>query len=347
MDRERGITERLCAGLRELNGALGAEAVLDAALKSAKVLVQADFAAVCLVEPDGGYRVARAVGPGAEGIEGRAFAAREGLVGQALRINRSLPVGGVRRGRAPVFGDRHGLPGYPSLRVIPLRHDDDAPVGALAVAARRPGAFHRVRREILELIAAQMAVKIDQARAHEEIRRMATSDGLTGLANHRTFQHAFDMMLARAGRRGGKMALILCDIDHFKRVNDTYGHPFGDRVLREVAGVLRGAVRKVDLAARYGGEEFAVLLEDADLGGARRLAERIRTGVARLRFPLEGREVRVSISLGIAVFPEDGHDKGVLVERADQALYQAKAGGRNRAVAWDDLRIPNPGAAPG
>ena len=119
------------------------------------------------------------------------------------------------------------------------------------------------------------------------MEEMATTDGLTGLVNHRTFQERFSDMLARAERTGGRHALLLTDIDHFKKVNDTYGHPTGDVVLRGVAAVVRDCVRKIDLAARYGGEEFAIVLEGTDRAGARQLAERIRAEVQKQVFPSE------------------------------------------------------------
>jgi diguanylate cyclase (GGDEF)-like protein len=171
------------------------------------------------------------------------------------------------------------------------------------------------------------------------MEEMATTDGLTGLVNHRTFQERFVEMLARAERSAGKQALLLTDIDHFKKVNDSYGHPTGDVVLRGVAQVVRDCVRKIDLAARYGGEEFAIVLEGTDLAGARQLAERIRTEVQKQIFAApEGKEpFSCTLSLGIAVYPDDGRDAKALIAHADQALYHAKHNGRNRAVAWPDL----------
>jgi len=207
-------------------------------------------------------------------------------------------------------------------------------LGALVVAAAAAGIFTGNRREMLELIATQVAIKIELAQAHEQLGRLATTDGLTGLANHRSFQHGFETMLERARRNRSSFCLLLGDIDHFKQVNDSYGHPFGDLVLRQVAGVMAETVRTVDLAARYGGEEFAVLLENCDATGGRQLAERIREKIARLNPVCQGRPVPVSISLGLVVFPEDGTSRDLLIGRADQALYRAKARGRNRTVIW-------------
>jgi diguanylate cyclase (GGDEF)-like protein len=173
---------------------------------------------------------------------------------------------------------------------------------------------------------------------------MATTDGLTGLVNHRTFQDRFADLLHRAERQKQPVSLLLTDIDHFKKVNDSYGHPVGDVVLKGVAAVCREQVRKVDFVARYGGEEFAIVLDGTDAVGARMLAERIRREVSQQRFPsekAEGGEFGCTLSLGIATWPEDGRDPKTLIARADQALYHAKHSGRNRAVAFAEVPAAN------
>ncbi len=336
MDLERDTMQQLYLGLRELNGVLGLEASFDATIKTITALVQADFVAITLIEGKV-HRIARAEGFQAEHLTGLTFPVEEGLLGQALKFNRSMPAKAEYQGPAPVFSNSHLLKGFHSLLIVPLRKEDGGtPLGALCVAAKKRAMFTRSRQDILELIAGQFAVKIDLAKAHEKINRLATTDGLTELANHRTFQHAFDIMLARAERRNSLLCIILCDIDHFKGINDAYGHPFGDTVLHAVAQILGRAVRKIDLAARYGGEEFAIILEDAGQEGGRQMAERIRHEVERLVLSCHDEAVRVTISLGLTAYPSDGASKDVLIAHADQALYRAKRAGRNRVMAWAD-----------
>lgn len=334
MAQERSAIHRVCIALRELNAVLGLEQVLQATVKAVRILVRADFVSISLVRNDR-HRIAWAEGDDADALIGREFGREEGLVGQVLKINRPLPAKAECHGPTQVFGNEHRLKGYSSLLVLPLQKEEGEAIGALVVAVKEPHAFTRSRQEILELIAAQVAVKVDLGQAHEQINRMATTDGLTGLINHRTFQHGFDVMLQREQRRSGSLSVILCDIDHFKKVNDTYGHPFGDEVLKGVAKVLKNAGRATDLAARYGGEEFALVLEDSNAKGARQMAERVRQEVERLSFRHKGEEVRVTMSLGVAVLPQHGEEKAELISRADQALYQAKQQGRNRVVVWD------------
>ena len=195
---------------------------------------------------------------------------------------------------------------------------------------------------MLSVLANHVAVSLGNARLYGRMEEMATTDGLTGLVNHRTFQERFAEMLARAERTSGQHALLLTDIDHFKKVNDTYGHPVGDAVLRGVAQVVQSCVRKIDLAARYGGEEFGVVLEGTDQKGALMLAERIRGEVQKQVFQSDKGSFSVTLSLGIAVYPDDARDKADLINLADQSLYFAKHNGRNRAVAWPEAAASAP-----
>jgi diguanylate cyclase (GGDEF)-like protein len=136
--------------------------------------------------------------------------------------------------------------------------------------------------------------------------------------------------------------MLLTDIDHFKKVNDTYGHPTGDAVLRRVAAILKGSARKIDIVARYGGEEFALVLEGTDKTGARQLAERIREEVAAQTFDSSKGPFKITLSLGVAVYPDDGKAKQEVISCADKALYAAKHGGRNRTVCHGDLQREGP-----
>jgi two-component system, cell cycle response regulator len=172
---------------------------------------------------------------------------------------------------------------------------------------------------------------------YQKLEEQAATDGLTGLVNHRTFQERFSAMLTRAERHGFPVALLLTDIDHFKKINDNYGHPVGDDVLRRVAAIVKGCARKIDITARYGGEEFAIVLEATDREGAKQLAERVRQEVEAQTFesPTKG-PFKGTLSLGIALYPDDGRTKPEIISKADQALYAAKHGGRNRAVVFGE-----------
>jgi diguanylate cyclase (GGDEF)-like protein len=168
---------------------------------------------------------------------------------------------------------------------------------------------------------------------HEEIYRLSTVDGLTQIFNKRYFAETLGRELSRARRYDRPLALMMFDIDHFKQCNDTYGHRAGDHVLRELAELVRERARKVDVVARYGGEEFAVILPEIDLAGAQLFAEKLRKMVQEHRFHFEGRDVPVTISVGIADLESAVANPDDLIARADARLYKAKQGGRNRVVA--------------
>jgi diguanylate cyclase (GGDEF)-like protein len=198
---------------------------------------------------------------------------------------------------------------------------------------------------MLGVIANQVATSLQNAMMYKKMETMATTDGLTGLTNHRTFQERFAQLLERSARHNHRAAMLLLDIDHFKKVNDTYGHPIGDEVLRQVAQVLAKAVRVIDIPARYGGEEFAIVLESTDLDGALALAERIREDVGRLEVPTDKGVLVVTTSIGVAAFPDDATEQPALIERADMALYHAKQGGRNRVVSYREFSAERSGKA--
>ena len=189
----------------------------------------------------------------------------------------------------------------------------------------------------LNILFEQVEVKLSSITAHERLKGMALRDGLTGLKNHMTFQSESTDMLKRAERDQAPLAFALIDIDHFKSVNDTYGHPFGDLVLQEVASTLQQQVRDVDLVARYGGEEFAMVLHATELEQAFVSVERVRQSIQDLSFDHQGEVVRISISVGLACYPIDSRDKERLIERADKALYQSKRNGRNQLTAWRSI----------
>lgn len=172
----------------------------------------------------------------------------------------------------------------------------------------------------------------------EALRKLATHDQLTGLLNRREFDHILAEERERSKRFGHPFALVLVDIDHFKSVNDTHGHPAGDAVLQEVASRLMHALRDVDRAARFGGEEFALIIMQADRKIAIDAAKRICAAVRSTPVTIEGGpELKITISAGVAAMPADATAGAELVAAADKALYAAKKGGRNQAIAFSDL----------
>jgi diguanylate cyclase (GGDEF)-like protein len=187
-------------------------------------------------------------------------------------------------------------------------------------------------------MAAQLSTQYEQLhRANEVLEQLSITDGLTRLHNHRFFQDNLPREMRRAARSGEPLALVLIDVDDFKKLNDRFGHAVGDAVLRRAAEVMALLIRETDLLARYGGEEFALLASHTDRAGAVALAEKIRSSVGAARFPIVDHdgpvEVHITVSVGVAMFR--GDEKAFFGD-ADRALYRAKAGGKDCVVVWDE-----------
>jgi diguanylate cyclase (GGDEF)-like protein len=207
------------------------------------------------------------------------------------------------------------------------------PVGAMTIArAGRP--FNSTEREVFLYLVGQAAASVENVALHELVSEQAVTDDLTGLANNRAFRELMEKEAARAKRFDHDLSLLILDIDDFKRVNDTYGHPQGDAVLKAVGRILADVSRGIDEPARYGGEEFIVALPETSVEGATELGERIRERIEAEAVPLldgEG-EISVTASIGVATLPGSAANARELISKADAALYEAKRSGKNRIV---------------
>lgn len=340
--KTRDEKDRFFRAIEELNRAGSPDEVFDAVLDSARSLGGLDFAAVTLSsEVDGKrtHKIARMLGitPQSKAIEGKVFDDNAGLVSHVVRYGAPLPGKDPRALDKRVIFDREiQIRGLRALKIFPLTAGDRI-LGTLVAGTRKKGLGEEVLR-MLEVLAIQAAQAVLRAQLFEQMEKMATTDGLTGLLNHRTFQSRASELLAQARRYGRPCALILTDIDHFKSVNDTYGHPTGDQVLQGVAKILREQARDTDVVARYGGEEFVVVMPETDVKGAKVIAERIREAIASRIFQTELGPLRVTLSLGIACCPDDGTEKQPLIDLSDQCLYFAKEHGRNQSVTVAQMR---------
>lgn len=234
-----------------------------------------------------------------------------------------------------------GLPaGHPfieTLLAFPLLLKNNV-IGGLFVANKQGGkVFTHEDEDLLLMLGLQAATAVENARLYTKTVEMATTDALTGIANRLIFMEQLDKEVARSNRYQSLFSLLMIDIDNFKRINDTYGHPAGDAVLQSLARILKGQVRTVDLVARYGGEEFVIILLETDDKSASLVAEHIRKAVAHTPFILpEGNEVGLTVSIGVVFFPEDAKTKDDLLKKTDQALYYAKEHGRNIIYNYRD-----------
>ena len=219
-----------------------------------------------------------------------------------------------------------------TLMCVPLLAKDKL-LGALNVSNSQPDSFSEKDFELFVNLANQAAIAIENARLY----RYAVTDEMTKLYNHRYFQQRLDEELQRADRYSNHVSLLLLDVDHFKSFNDTYGHPEGDRVLKAVARLVEKSVREVDIAARYGGEEFVIICPEKNGEGSLVPAERIRSAVESFDFRIDGKPVQITVSLGVACYPEQARSKAELIQKADYALYYSKGHGRNRATLFNPI----------
>lgn len=227
-----------------------------------------------------------------------------------------------------IFGEGEPPRGFQSLGIVPVEGRSGV-IGALVIEGRSPGSVRPHDMRTVRLLAALASVSMETLDDFEASERRAHIDQLTGLPNRRAFEARFGAALDRADRFGEPVAVIRCDVDEFKAVNDAHGHEAGDAVLRSIGATLQRGIRAVDVWARHGGEEFIALLPRTSRVGAVELAERLRRAIELRPIRVSGHDVSVSASFGVAIYPATVTSRDDLVTAAGRALYQAKRDGRN------------------
>jgi len=331
LERSKREQEILYRVSQDLSTALTQDAVMEVGLKAAKEIAPHHFVAITEYQAEGRrHTVRRASGERALDFQGLRFRDNTSLTAMVVKNRHYLPYRGDFDSKQQVlFTKKAKLKGMESLLVLPLVVREE-PIGTLIVAAKAPSAFGSSVRATLQALSNQLAVAMANARLVRQLEEMATTDGLTGCLNKRAFLDQMEQKLLAAQRFGRKLSLIVTDLDHFKAVNDTYGHAAGDRVLKELGIVLKRMKRETDLVARFGGEEFCVLCEETDSRGAQLLAERVREELENTELHTELGPLKVTASLGVATFPDHASTAPDLFVQGDKALYEAKNRGRNQ-----------------
>ncbi len=227
--------------------------------------------------------------------------------------------------------------GIKSLICVPLTVEKKI-IGVLYVDDFKPRNYSRTELKLLSILSTYAAMSIDHAKLLDKTRKLACTDGLTGLYNHRHFQDSLGKELSRAERYKEPLSLMLVDIDDFKLLNDRFGHTFGDTVLRRLAEILMAATRESDTAARYGGEEFAIILPKVNSSQAAAMARRLMEEVGKNMASLMRGKPPLTVSIGISSFPDDSTKPLELIKKADKALYEAKRLGKDRVVLYQEIR---------
>ncbi len=299
-------------------------------------------------------------------ITPRDIRVRPGLTGYIIRTQETLYLPDSTRlePRVNVEVVRTGEPYTRSYVGVPLRLRGQV-VGVISMQSYQPNAYTAEQIRMLQTVAIQAAITIEKSRLYDQaqleivsrrsaerslreanerlqeqlkqneqlqalLREQAIRDAVTGLFNRRYLEETLDRELARAERRDSPISIIMMDIDHFKVLNDEFGHKAGDLMLKAIGEMLRAQTRQADVACRYGGEEFVVVMADAKLEEAADRAEGLRASVESLRVSYEYRELRATVSVGVAAYPDHGNTTDIVLRAADAALYAAKAAGRNR-----------------
>lgn len=331
LEHERQRAQRLDAlrdAMTAISGALDLTSVREAVLLQATALLGARWGALAhLLPPGERLRVAALLGL-PPGLTGMVVPLGVGLIGEAADRRRVVS---ARRARDPLL--RAGI----ALAAPMVAGDSLEGVIVIASPEDTPS-FSAEDEQLLELFAQQAATALQNARLFEEVRHLARTDPLTGLYNRRHFFELAQRELERVRRAQGTMAIIMLDVDHFKQVNDAFGHQTGDLALQGVADLLRASLRAADVSARFGGEEIVILLPDTNLARATAVAERLRSSLARMRFNTERGEVAITASFGVTAIEAEQLSVSLdaLIARADEACYTAKETGRDRVIAWSE-----------
>lgn len=325
--RQMRQSEALLDAVRRIHGHRSAEALAQALCDTARDVTLADVAGLVRWNSVDQHGVVQAISPASE-IEPGFHVTADSLVGRACV--EQLPF--VLEDAEPASAEGCPYGGLPraigSVAIVPVISGDQT-IGALVVEGKEKGEISQHEARNVGLLAALARGPLEIVWEIEEVSRRARTDALTGLANRRHFDEQLRRVVAETDRFGGTCSLIMADIDHFKAVNDEYGHDAGDTVLKHVAQLMGDAVRTVDLCARYGGEEIAILLSQTAQGGAVELAERLRQMLVARPAVHNGLEIPVTASFGIATYPVPVPYGDWLLLAADKALYEAKASGRN------------------
>lgn len=320
-----------------MNSSLDVQETFSLMAREAKKIVPFDRISIAVPVDSGKRMELMAVAGAGQGLMGKGFTCPLGGTVLYQVMERAQPVAREDLTRGGDFFLTSELllgEGIRSHIALPLVSHGMV-LGTLNLASKERGLVTPENLEVLRPIAEQVAAALAQYQLFERVKMESITDGLTGIYNHRYFQEQLEIEIKKAVRADRTLALLMADLDNFKIFNDINGHVLGDEALRNVAAIIKGGLRTEDLVARYGGEEFVIVLPEVDAPRAAVVAERVRQRVEG--FPFQTRPeagTRLTLSIGVAVFPYDAHSRELLVKRADQALYLAKRAGRNQVFLF-------------
>jgi diguanylate cyclase (GGDEF)-like protein len=329
--------EALRATMNDISSELNLDTLLQAIVERAVTLLQTSYGELGLYD-DYFNDIHIQVSYGFDkNYQGTRLVLGEGAMGTVAQMHQPLIIADYNtwEGRSAHYTEVHTY----TVLAVPMLAGEHL-VGVISVGDNNPGrVFTFDDMQLLNLFAQHATISIRNARLYGDMHNLAMTDSLTGLYTRRQFFELANLELEQVQRYGGTLSIIMVDIDNFKRVNDTHGHALGDQALQTVATHAQAELRTVDVIGRYGGEEIVILLASTDLHGAWQVAERLRQVLEKANIPNGHGTLRVTVSLGIASYDSDENpDLDTLIDRADQALRQAKQAGKNRVAVWSRHR---------
>ncbi|MEM7008713.1 MAG: sensor domain-containing diguanylate cyclase [Thermodesulfobacteriota bacterium] len=336
---------------QKLNSSGSVDSVLDQIVDTLDMAMNADFIAVTLYDQEEGTAVLKKISDEDKNhLEDKEIPYTDTLIwlvneGKNYFTTDDLS---VRTRYRSIFGKEIdfalGVKNIKSVLIYPLMEkiaddtDNDAAIlGSVVIAREEKMSFDDGEISLAKIICGESAKFIKTWMGHQKTKELALRDGLTGLYNHRHLKEMLTYTVSHCDRYDERSSLILIDVDNLKSINDTYGHRAGDSVLSFVGKVLTESLRKIDIPARYGGDEFAVVLPNTNKRGSMVVAQKIKTNIKNMPFKFDGDEVLITLSIGIATYPENAPDSEVLFEKSDRALYEAKNQGKDKVVHYEDI----------
>ena len=338
---------------RKLHSTQNADLILDHIMETMEGLFEADFFGLTILESeDQGSVLRRINGESRKHVEGSAiphYNTLIGLVDDSGKYFHSDDLSSRSKFRS-IFGKEIdfalGMKNIKSILIYPLFENsneqteaEENVIGCLVMGRKSKIPFTEGEVSLTKIISGEASKSISATFNYLMVKELAIKDGLTGLYNHRHFQEMLSYTMAHSDRYSQEASLLIMDLDDLKSINDSYGHRAGDSALSSVGTVISQTLRKVDISARYGGDEFAVLLPNTDKRGSLIVAEKIRDSVKKLPLKFKGQDHVITLSIGIATYPEDGSDREELIEKADRALYESKNEGKDKITHFEDLSL--------
>ncbi len=308
---------------------LDIQEIYESFIEELKNVIDVSWAAIVLAEESGLCFIAMSSKINADAELGKWLQLKGTATEWIIAHKETMYLPNIDEGKKFVNFDRYFQWGLRSIVFVPLIAKGEI-VGSFIVASRQPDAYNQHNIGLLEQLASQISMPVENARLYARVEEKARIDELTGLLNRRSLDEAIENEIVRHSRYGGVFSLAIIDLDSFKPFNDTYGHLAGDKLLRQVGRVIKGAVRGSDLAFRYGGDEFAILMPQTTLDAANHVAQRVRERIAKKSG--DG-SARITASIGLSSWPADGISQNAIIAAADVTLYRAKKGGGNQNVS--------------